>query len=358
MSVRKRWLLGSVVALLAVALTGCSGVVARVNGEDISREEFTAALEQAAGQQVLQELIFRELVYARAEAAGLIPKAEELSAELKKYKDEQFGGDETKYTQFLKQAGTDDTALLEEMKFRLTINKLRTANLKTDDATLKAFFDENRDRFDPPERVSFRQIVTDSREKAQQLIAKLNVEGTFFEQLVAEASMDEASKANEGLVSEAPTQQIQEQAKPLMDALRKLKPNQVTQSPVELKLPNGRSAFFILKLIALAPAETASWDDAKTRELVKGFYLETRAIPVQQLQQEVMQGANVVVLADRYKETVEPLFRLGQPNTQGLPPAVQEQIGRPPELSGPTRIPAGEMPQPTLPGDAGATGGN
>src|SRR5512140_951947 len=85
----KRVLGVALTAVLAMALGGCSGVVARVNGEDITKKEFTELLQREAGVQVLQTAIMRRLVLERAKAENVLPKPEEVRAEFDKYKKEK-----------------------------------------------------------------------------------------------------------------------------------------------------------------------------------------------------------------------------------------------------------------------------
>ncbi len=355
MGVSRRGLLALGLLLAVVALSGCSGVVARVNGQDITRKEFYAQLEKAAGRQVLQTVILQRLLFQRAEAQGLLPTTEQIQTRFGEWKQETFQGDETKYTQWLKASGTDDTVVLDQIKLDLTVYNLRTAGLNPDEATLRTFFTENREQqFDKPERVSFRQVVVPSAEVANEIIQRLNTEGPFFEELVNQYSADERLKQNGGLQSEVPLQLLREQAKPLHDALVQLEPNGVTQQPVQITLETGQPIFVVAKLIERLPAQAARWEDPETQKAVKDVWLAMNAKTEQALMQEVMQGAAVSVLDETYKPTVEAQFTAGG----GIPAEMQEQFSAPPELAPPTRVDPTTVPQPSLPGDAGAVGGN
>lgn len=355
MRVAKRWLTAALAAGLSLLAVGCSGVVARVNGEDISRKDFVEALERAGGAGTLQTMVLHRLMFERAQAEGLTPTAEDIQAELKKVKEgEPFGGDEAKWAEYLKQEGTDDTVILDKIKLDLTVFRLRTSHLKPDEATLKAFFEEYRERlFDKPARVTLKQIVVASPQVANEVITRLNTEEAIFDQLANQYSLDANTKGRGGLLEDAPLALLQEQAKPVYDAVMKLKPNQVTQQPVVLVNQNGQQAYVIVKLIARKPVEPAQYEPIKDE--VKQAFLMANAKPEQELITELLKGSNVVILDSRYKELLEPRFAGA---ATGVPPQLQEQLSQPPEMTSPTRIRPGEMPAPTMPGDAAAAGGN
>lgn len=358
MRVAKRWLAATLAVGFGLLTAGCSGVVARVNGDDISRKEFVEALERAGGANVLRTLVLHRLIYDRAQAEGLMPTAEDLQNRLKEIKaGEPFNGDEAKWTEYLKQNATDDEVVLDQIKLELAVYRLRTNHLKPDEATLKAFFKENHERlFDKPERVTFRQIVVASPQVAQEVISRLNTEEAIFEQLVKQYSQDQRTAANGGLVQEIPLEMIRQQAAPIYAAILKLKPNQVTQTPVQVPAGDGRFVYVVIKLLDRLAPEPAKWEDPATQKLVREAYLQVNAKSEEEFLAEAAKGANVVILDRRYKETLEPMFQAGvMPN---VPPGMQQQLSQPPEITSPTRIRPDEMPKPTMPGDAASAGGN
>ncbi len=346
----KRLVTAALALLAAFTMTGCSSVVARVNGTNVTRKEFIEEMERTQGMQVLQATIMRRLIVERATAEGLAPTAEEISARLSKFRQEKFNNDEPEFRKWMKANALDDVVLQEQIRYELTMFKLRTRKLKPTDENLKQFFSEYKEQlFDKPERVTFRQLAVADKKTADQLIAKLNNEGEMFAELARTQSADQGTRENGGLVEDVPWGLIQEQAKPIYDALRKLEPNQITQAPV--KVGNG---FWVLKMVNSKPAEAAKLEDPKTKELVKEQYLAQNAIPENEVIGEIVKGANVVVLDERYKAALEPLFTAQAAGAQGLSPeaqkAIQDQADKGPEIAPPTPVDEQAMPKPVTPG--------
>ncbi|NUP98421.1 MAG: peptidyl-prolyl cis-trans isomerase [Armatimonadetes bacterium] len=334
----RRVLLAVLVAMLP-ALVGCSSVVARVNGKNITRKEFYEELQRNEGLRVLQTTILRRLMLERAAAENLMPTAEEIAARYAQWKKERFNDDEQELRKWMKANATDDVVIQDQIRFELAMFKLRTRKLKPTEEDLKRFFNEYRDEyFDKPARVSFRQIVVPSKKVADELIAQLNNEGAMFAEIARKASLDDASKENGGLYEDLPWDMIKNQAPPIHAALQKLEVNQITQQPVKVG-----DAFVVLKLVEIKPVEPANYEAKGTKELVRERFLQANAISEQELMAEVGKGANVVVLDERYKGAIEPLFTGGQ---SGLPPELEKQLQQKPEMAEPTQIDEKTMPAP------------
>lgn len=356
---QRRILIGLGLLLAIAALSGCSSVVARVNGNDITTKEFVDELKRQNGLQVLQQLVIRRLVLERAEAEGVLPTAEEISKQFEEFKQERFGGDEQEMRRWMKSSAIGDEQILDQIKYEKAVFNLRTQGVKLDDNTLKNFFDEYKERFfDKPARVSFRQIVVQDKATADKIVADLNNEGELFAQIAKTQSADTNSAPNGGLYEEFDWRVLEDNAPAVAKALKALKENQITQQPVQ----HG-GGWFILKLLKTLPAEPANWDDPKVKENAKQAYLQQHAMPEEQLMQKIVQGADVVVLDPDYKNAIEPMFAPGGPGAVpgqagaapdgqagGPPPGIE-----PPEIkmTDPTHVDEGAEPK-----TAPATQGN
>jgi len=339
---RRRWLqrkAALAAALLgALALSGCSSVVARVNGQDITRREFHEQLERADGLQVLGQVITRRLLLERAEKEGVMPSAADVQAEFDKFKKEQFGGDEQKLRAFMKANAADDKALLDQFRFRLAVFRLRTKGLKPSDEDLRKVFDEHRGQlFDKPDRVTFRQLVTPSLDDAKQAIAELNNTSALFETMVAKYSRADGAKETGGLVEDMPLAQIEKEAKPVHAALLGLKADQITQEPVKIAGREGRPGYVVLKLIKRSAPEPANFADKAVQEQVRNAYLALKARSEQEVMAEAAKGAQVVVLDERFKPAIEATFN-PQAAAGNVPEAVSKAAEKGPEIAPPTRV--------------------
>lgn len=337
---------GIALALLGcLALVGCSSVVARVNGVNITRKEFHEELERTQGLQMLQAMVMRRLLMEKAKAQGLVPTAEEVDQRFQEIKKERFENDQA-FLNWMKSEALDDTIILDQIKFDMILFNLRTAHLKPTDEELKRFFDEHREQmFDKPERFTFRQIVLPNKEQAQQLLHRFNTEELIFSDVARKASIDTRTAETGGMVEEINKELLKQQARPIYDALVTLKENELYQKPIEVG-----GAFVILKLLKSLPAEPADWNKPETRKMVREAYLQVNAKSEEELLAEVTAGAEVVVLDDRYKAAIEPRFAAQAPGAN-LPPAVQEQLNKPPELTEPTEYDESGLTRP-LPSDA------
>jgi parvulin-like peptidyl-prolyl isomerase len=339
--------MGSVVAaglatVLALSMSGCTGVVARVNGRDITRKEFHDELEKASGLQVLNALILRQLLLERAQAEGCMPSKQDIDAEFARVKKEQFKDDETQMRQAMKAQGVDDKQLLDKFKLQLAVRNLRYKGVDASDEKLKAFFAEHEKSFGKPDRFTFRQIVLDSKDEAAKIIKELNSSEDLFQQVAQQSSMDPNTKENGGLVENAPSETLKAQAEPVFNALSKLQKNQITQDPVSIQ-----KVFVVLKLLSHDAAETVKFEDVKDK--VKDAYLEANGKREEQLEAEVAKKAQVVVLDPRFKTAIEQEFSGNGPQ---VPPGVENQIQKGPDMAAPTHVDeTGEVP-PASPGAA------
>ncbi len=335
------------VVLTAIAglalMTGCSSVVARVNGSNVTRKDFYEELERTHGLQVLQTTILRRLLLQRAEAAGVMPSAEDVKKRFGEFRKERFNDDEQEMRKWMKANSVDDVVLQDQFKYDLATFNLRTRHLKPTEEQLKTFFNEYKERyFDKPARVTFRQIVVPNKQAADKVIAELNSEGERFAEIAREISMDPGSKENGGLYEDVPWEILKAQAPAIHDALRKLEPNQFSQQPVHYK-----EGFFVIKLVEAKPAEPARFEDPAMKEQVKQAYLQENATSEQDLMAELVKGADVVVLDERYKAGIEPFFAAG--GQSALPPGVEKQLQEPTQLAPPTQIDEQAAPKPVNP---------
>lgn len=355
----KRAIRWALLGLLLPLLAGCSSVVARVNGKNITKAEYYEELQRAAGLQVLHGVIMRQLLMERAAAEKCLPSAEEVKQRLALLKKKQFGDDDAKMRKAMKESAIDDMALQDRIKYDLARFKLRTRKLKPTEEELKRFFSEYRAKFfDLPERVTYRQIIVRDKREAQKIIAELNNDSAIFNELARNASLDPnpAARENGGLYEDQDLKLMQENAPPLYAALKKLEPNQITQTPVAVQTQQKVPMFLVLKLIETKPKEAADYE--KIKDDVRQAYLEANAESDQELDAEIARGANVIVLAERFKAALEPAFQAakGGPGTPGMPnvsPEMQKQLEKKPEIAPPTQLDEKSIPKPVTPGSGG-----
>lgn len=208
-NLNRKWLIAAMASLIGLALSlpamsadqnESSEKLAVVNGAVITQEEFQSELEPflqrmaMSGQKpeaeqlteikkkILENLINRELLYQVAKEKGVEadPKAiEEQFSELK----ERFP-DEAQFQAMLDQLGITADSLKDQIAQRLMIQKVIEQevgkNITITDAETKAFYEENPDMFQQPEKIRASHILIKAEpdaEKSEKEAAREKLEG-------------------------------------------------------------------------------------------------------------------------------------------------------------------------------------
>jgi peptidyl-prolyl cis-trans isomerase C len=204
-------------------------VVARVNGQEIKKEELVkevkgiqARFAQQGGpaeppglyRQVLDNLIARNLLESEAKAQGVTVTDDEIKKQIDQMKG-QFPNPED-WNKAIAAQGLNEAQLHDTVKRGLAIQKyIQTKILdatKVSDAEIKTFYDQNKDKMKQPERLHLRHILVKADKdtpaadkqkaeaKANDLLARLK-KGEDFAKLATENSDDPGSKAQGGDLS-------------------------------------------------------------------------------------------------------------------------------------------------------------
>jgi len=190
-------IIGTVFVLLALTActTGKGEVVAEINGEVITKEEFYQELLKQGGKQLLDRMIDQKLIQQAAKEKGVTATEQQVRERMDEMK-EQFGGDAS-FQMYLAQYGITEDMLKQDVRNQLLIEGLLKPEIKISEEEIKAYFEENKDMFGEPEQVKARHILVETEAQAKEIRAKLD-QGESFEELAKQYSTDEASKANGG----------------------------------------------------------------------------------------------------------------------------------------------------------------
>jgi foldase protein PrsA len=311
----KSLLSAAVLTLGAAAAFGCgsddslsSGAVAKVGDEEISQEEFdkwlkTAVSGQAQGAETVvpdppdftkcvaakkeaplpkgqeqqsdaalkkqcqqeYDTLKREVMLFLIQAEWVEQEAEEQGVEVsdasvrKSFEDQKkqaFPTDKA-YNEFIKTSGMTE----EDILFRVKLNELqqKLTQKVTEDATkvtdedIQEYYDKNKRRFAQPERRDLRVVLTKTEAKADQARNALN-DGQPWKQVVNEYSIDEASKAQAGLL---PAVAKGQQDKALDDAVFEAKKGEL-EGPVKTQF-----GWYVFEVTKITPASQQSLDQSK-----------------------------------------------------------------------------------------------
>jgi len=260
------------------------GVVARVNGKDITRAELIDALLKAGGSQTLEGLIRREVIH---QAVANVPVTEaEVDAAIKAvYARAPVGptaSDEERRQMLLgelaKRGVTEEefrASVIDELK----LDKLAAQQVQVTDEEIKQEFDR---RHGP--KLSLSEIQLANQEDAQKVYKELQ-DGGSFEQLAKTKSVDRRRGQLGGRVPSPQTK-----------GARNDKYGQVAAALTEgafsepfQNSPNGN--WYIIKLNSITP-ESAKFEDVKAG-IAEELKSRKQASLKGQVTMELMKKANI-----------------------------------------------------------------
>ncbi len=168
-------LIGSTVACDATR-GGAGGVVAVVNGENITEDEFTDVMETMFGEEALRTLMLYKMVMSAAESEGLAPSEEEVQGEIDEMR-EQFG--DQGFAQFLSQYGMSEGSFRYNLGISMALDNIRFDEIDVSDEQLFEYFSENREQFDTQDEIRASHILVADEPSAWHMIDLLDEGGDF-----------------------------------------------------------------------------------------------------------------------------------------------------------------------------------
>jgi foldase protein PrsA len=304
----------AVVGLGAAAVVGCgneipSGAVAKVGDETITQDEFdkwlsTAVSGQAQGSpaaaapdppeftkcvaakkktpvpegqkkpsdatlkkqceqeydtlkgEVMQFLIQAEWVTQEAEDRGVEVSDAAVKKSLEDQKKQAFPNEKA-YQEFIKSSGMTE----EDILYRVRLNQLQeklTQDVtqdaaKVSDEDIEEYYEKNKRRFAQPERRDLRVVLTKTEQKAEQAQNALE-DGQSWRKVVNQYSIDEASKAQAGLL---PAVAKGQQDRALDNAVFEAKKGQL-EGPIKTQF-----GWYVFEVEKITPASQQSLEQSK-----------------------------------------------------------------------------------------------
>jgi foldase protein PrsA len=207
-------------------------------------------------REVMLFLIQAEWVEQEAEEQGVEVSDASVKKSFEDQKKQAFPTDKA-YNEFIKTSGMTE----EDILFRVKLNELqqKLTQKVTQDATkvtdedIQAYYDKNKQRFAQPERRDLRVVLTKTEAKADQARSALE-DGDGWKQVVNQYSIDEASKAQGGLL---PAVAKGQQDKALDDAVFSAKKGEL-EGPVKTQF-----GWYVFEVTKITPASQQSLDQSK-----------------------------------------------------------------------------------------------
>ncbi len=189
------------VAVIAMFVGCASPPLATVDGVQITEEEFNERLVKHFGEDMLRDMIDRELFRKAAQERGIEVTEEELQEELEQAA-AQFPSEEM-FEQWLADRQLTQEEWEEHVEMAVLTRKLALHDIDPSEEQLRAFYEEHRERFREPAMVSYSEIVVSTQEDADEVLAQLEAGEASFADLARQYSMS-PSRERGGEIPETP----------------------------------------------------------------------------------------------------------------------------------------------------------
>lgn len=225
------------VIIFSVAVAGCgviqkdpeaekNAVVAKVNGHVITKEEFDRELDyyknsfelqfgsdvwnqdidgkkfiDVVKEQVIETLIYNELVLEEAQRQGIEVTQQETDQEIQAVKD--LYEDEQQYQQLLETQGLSEEQFAEKIELGLIESKFREkvlVDVTVSEEEIKDYYDKNQKEF-KNDTIKASHILLDTREEAEEVLAKAKT-GENFAELAKKYSVEPDAETSGGDLGE------------------------------------------------------------------------------------------------------------------------------------------------------------
>lgn len=180
-----------IVIAAAIFISTRGDVVARVNGDAISKEELYDILVKQNGEAAIDSLITERII-------ALEVKKQNISLTDKEVDDELAGliaqnGGEDYFNQTLEMYGLAMDDVKKDVKSNLELEKLLKQEVSVSEDEMKNYFEENKDTFAQQEQIRVRHILVESIDTAKEVKKEL-ADGADFAELAKEYSTDTSNK--------------------------------------------------------------------------------------------------------------------------------------------------------------------
>jgi len=276
--------------ILFVCAALCAGayaqsVVARVNGEPITKAEVQKKLWNAYSAQTIDVMVIEKLIMQTGKSLKISPDQKEVQSRFEAMAS-RFRN-KSEFDAMLKARGLNESMLKEAVKMEMILRQavIKQKNIVVSDADAQNFFDQNKDRYGEPEMVKLRQIVVKDKAIADALKLTAGAPNADFAKIASEQSIDEETKARGGDLGFIPLDSLPGD---IAKSLSALKVGEVSDT---IATPEG---FVIIKLEDRKPAKPAVFDEWKEK-IKAGLYESKIAEAAPAYIEELKKSAKIVM---------------------------------------------------------------
>ncbi|MFP7201594.1 peptidyl-prolyl cis-trans isomerase [Lysinibacillus halotolerans] len=199
---------------------GGDEVVATIDGEKITRQQWMAAMESRYGKETLQTLVNGAVMEKAAKEYDIKVTDEEIDLEIALMRSAQDKTDTT--IQEL-----TDKELRQEVRAQLILEKVLTKDVVIDEQQIEEYYKENQSLYNIPTTYRTSIIVVESEEDAKSVQKELE-EGSDFSVLARERSLDTTSASLGGDIGFITTTQTNID-KSIQEAVEKLDSDETSE---------------------------------------------------------------------------------------------------------------------------------
>jgi foldase protein PrsA len=168
-------------------------MVAKVGNVEITKEAWSKQLKEQFGENVLKDMINREVVFQLAKKQGLEIAPEVIDKEVNLYKvmfNQSSHGNEEVHV-------FDEEDLREEIEYILLLEEIYTQDIVISEEEVKRYFQENKSLYEREDIYFLSHIVVSSKAEIEEVISELDA-GSSFQALAMERSSDIITSARGG----------------------------------------------------------------------------------------------------------------------------------------------------------------
>ncbi|MUT67669.1 peptidyl-prolyl cis-trans isomerase [Paenibacillus sp. NEAU-GSW1] len=254
-----------------------SAIAATVGGEPILVSELEQQLYKQYGDTVLRTMMARKAIDLEAKAQQLSVTAEEQERELTVAM-EGYESEEAYYRVMLEQLGMNKDDLLEEMRYKLLIEKIAMMTVQVTDEDVERYIDEHADQFADQLQFRLQWIVTATEREANDVLAML-ADGENFALIAKTYSIDEFTSESGGdlglIDSDDPFYDAE-----LLDTAGQLQTGEMA-GPLEVE-----EGFAVIQVTERRKTEGLS--GRKLQETARKQLALSRALPLQDIEDELL----------------------------------------------------------------------
>lgn len=178
-------------------------------GENYEKNEDAKGIIKSEKEKILDKMITEKVITQKAKELKLSPDEAKLKTELDKQfgeiKKQQFGGDDKKFQEALKQQGFTEESFksmfLSQLRSQETFKNVSdniTKDVKIDDNKAKDYYNANKMKFtEKPNKVHLAHILVKTEDEAKKVKDRLD-KGEDFAKVAKEVSQDPGSKDKGG----------------------------------------------------------------------------------------------------------------------------------------------------------------